>query len=385
MNIPSVPDMLRALIAAPSISSANPALDLSNRGVIELLATWAESAGFRVQVTEVPGFPGKFNLVATLGQGDGGLILAGHTDTVPYDEHRWQHDPFRLSLDDGRYYGLGTSDMKGFFALALDAASRVKAEDLKRPLILLATADEETSMCGARALTQSDVGQARYAVIGEPTGMRPVRQHKGIMMESIRLIGHSGHSSDPALGNNALEGMHAVIGALLDYRAELQNRYRDPAFAVPVPTLNLGHIHGGDNPNRICGECELQLDLRHLPGMTLDELRREIRERAAHIAKLRGLGCEFESLFPGIEAFQTPAASAIVRAAEALTGQPSQSVAFGTEGPFLNQYGIETLIFGPGNIEQAHQPDEYLLAGRIAPTVDHLGQLIERFCIATPG
>ncbi|MGF1644243.1 MAG: acetylornithine deacetylase [Thiotrichales bacterium] len=385
MNItPSVTDMLRGLIAAPSISSADPALDMSNRAVVELLATWLEPLGFNARVLEIAGFPGKYNLIATLGEGAGGLILAGHTDTVPYDANRWRHDPFKLTEDDRRFYGLGTADMKGFFALAIDAARQFNAREFTRPLILLATADEETSMSGARALIRSDVDRGRYAVIGEPTSLKPVRQHKGILMEAIRLIGQSGHSSDPRLGNSALEGMHEVMSALLEYRAELQARYRNDAFTVPVPTLNLGHIHGGDNPNRICGACELHLDLRHLPGMTIDQVRQGIRERASHVAARRHLEVEFEALFPGIEAFKTEAGSAIIQTAEALTGHRSSAVGFGTEGPFLNQYGIDTLILGPGNIDQAHQPDEYLTLESIPTMTGMLQQLIHRFCVAPP-
>ena len=157
--------------------------------------------------------------------------------------------------------------MKSFLALALEASRELAGRRPERTLILLATADEETSMAGARALVEPELPRARHAIIGEPTGLRPVRMHKGILMESIRLQGHSGHSSDPSLGNSALEAMHTVIGTLLSWRNELQKNFRDPLFAVPVPTLNLGHIHGGDNPNRICAECELHIDLRPLPGM----------------------------------------------------------------------------------------------------------------------
>lgn len=383
-SAPDLMEMLGRLIAAPSVSSVTPAHDQSNAGVIALLAAWAAGLGFRVEVGEVPGHPGKQNLVATLGRGPGGLVLAGHTDTVPYDEGRWRHDPFRLTEDSGRLYGLGTSDMKAFFALALEAARGLLDRPFTQPLVLLATADEESSMCGAIALAQAGRPLGRYAVIGEPTGLAPVRMHKGIMMEAVRLIGRSGHSSDPALGNSALEGMHAVLGALLEWRSELQGRHRDAAFAVPVPTLNLGHVHGGDNPNRICGDCELHLDLRPLPGMHLDELRAELRARVARVAAERGLAWETRPLFPGIEAVETPAASAIVRAAEELTGHRAGAVAFGTEAPYLKALGMDTVILGPGDIAQAHQPDEYLALERIPRTVELLQALIGRFCLGRP-
>jgi acetylornithine deacetylase len=380
---PAAPDlmtMLRELIATPSVSSVSPVFDQSNAGVIALLAGWLDGLGWRVEVQDVPGFAGKQNLVATLGQGAGGLVLAGHTDTVPYDAGRWRHDPFALTEEDGRLYGLGTSDMKGFFALAIEAARQFAGRRLAQPLVLLATADEESSMCGAIALAQAGRPLGRYAVIGEPTGLAPVRMHKGIMMEAVRLIGHSGHSSDPGLGRSALEGMHEVMSALLIWRADLQRHYRDPAFAVAVPTLNLGHIHGGDNPNRICGECELHLDLRPLPGMHLSDLRAAIRERVARVAEARGLAWETRPLFPGIEAIETAAASPIVRAAEALTGQPAGAVAFGTEAPYLRALGLDTVILGPGDIAQAHQPDEFLALERLPRTVELIGALIARFC-----
>jgi acetylornithine deacetylase len=378
---PSLRDMIKGLIETPSVSSVNPTFDMGNLAVIELLADWLEQLGFEVELQPLAGHNNKANLIARLGQGGEGLILAGHTDTVPYDEGKWRHDPFALTEEAGRLYGLGTCDMKAFLALAIEAARTYVNQPLQRPLVLLATADEESSMDGARLLAEEGQRLGRYCLIGEPTGMRPVRQHKGIMMEAVRLHGRSGHSSDPALGNSALEGMQEVMGAILELRAELQARYRNPAFGVPYPTLNLGHIHGGDNPNRICGECELQYDLRPLPGMDLQELRRTIEQRVERIAERRGLGVECVPLFQGVPAMETPAASLIVRVCEQLTGKAAGAVAFGTEGPYLNSMGIETVVLGPGDIDQAHQPDEFLALSRIEPTLTILDELIRRFCL----
>jgi len=379
---PNLVERLRRLVATPSVSSVSPEFDQSNAGVVALLAEWLEAMGFAVEVQELAGYPGKSNLVATLGSGPGGLVLAGHTDTVPYDDGRWRHPPFRLTEADGRLYGLGTSDMKAFFALAIEAIARIDVNRLQHPVILVATADEESSMAGARALVDARKPQAAHAVIGEPTGLRPVRMHKGIMMEAVRLIGRSGHSSDPSLGISALEGMHRAIGELLAWRAELQARYNNPLFAVPVPTLNLGHIHGGDNPNRICASCELHIDLRPLPGMDLDELRALMQQRLGEVLRDSGLILETRRLFEGTPAMETPADAPIVRAAERLTGYSAQAVAFATEGPYLNEIGMNTVVLGPGDIAQAHQPDEYLALERVAPTVDLLERLIGEFCCA---
>jgi acetylornithine deacetylase len=379
--VPPLREMLQRLIGAPSVSSVSPAFDQSNRDVIDLLAGWLDGLGFAVEVLPLTRQSGKTNLIATLGRGPGGLVLSGHTDTVPYDEGRWRYDPFRLTEADNRLYGLGTSDMKAFFALAIEAARHYRAETLQAPLVLLATADEESSMDGAKDLVALGRPRARYAVIGEPTGLRPVHMHKGIIMEAIHVYGQAGHSSDPRLGASALEGMHRVLGDLLAWRGELQASHNDPRFAVPVPTLNPGSIHGGDNPNRICSHCELHFDLRALPGMDLDALRHCLDERLSALLPGGALRVERRSLIDGTPPLYTPADSAIVRAAEKLTGHPAEAVAFCTEGPYLNALGMNSIILGPGDIDQAHQPDEYLALDRIEPTLALLHGLITRFCV----
>ncbi|MDC0662269.1 acetylornithine deacetylase [Marinobacter sp. SS21] len=378
---PGIRDMLTRLISLPSVSSASPAWDQSNEAVVQTLAEWLRPLGFKTELMPVPDSPGKFNLIATLGSGPGGLVLSGHTDTVPYDDKRWQSDPFTLTERDDRWYGLGTCDMKGFFALAIDAMRDLAGQPLKQPLILLATADEESSMNGARALAEAGRPKGRYAVIGEPTGLKPIRMHKGIMMERLVFQGQSGHSSNPALGRNALEGMHEAIGELLALRRQWQGRFQNPNFEVQVPTLNLGCIHGGDNPNRICGRCELHFDLRPLPGMQMDELRQAILDRLQPLARQRELQLEFSPLFDGVPPFETAADAELVRVCESLTGHRAEAVAFATEAPWLQQLGLETLVMGPGSIDQAHQPDEYLALSQVAPTVTVLRKLIQRFCL----
>ncbi|MES9858383.1 MAG: acetylornithine deacetylase [Sedimenticola sp.] len=381
MNLPSLISMIEQLIASPSVSSINSGWDQSNQGVIEHLSDWMESLGFTVEILPIPGQPGKSNLIASAGSGPHGLVLSGHTDTVPFDDNRWNSDPFKLTQQGDRLYGLGTSDMKAFFAIAIEALRDLDLKRLKQPLILLATADEESTMCGAQTLVDSHRKLGRHAVIGEPTGLRPVRMHKGISMETIRLIGRSGHSSNPALGVNAMEGMHEVIGEILAWRQKLQRDHKNPLFEVEVPTVNLGHIHGGDNPNRICAECELQIDIRPLPGMRLKDLREELRERISNRLKDSKLQLEMESPFSGIPAMETPLTAEIVNACEILTGHPAGAVAFGTEAPYLQQLGMETIVLGPGDIDQAHQPDEYLGLERIEPMVGIVRQLIKRFCL----
>jgi len=259
-TLPPTREMIAQLISTPSVSCVHADMDMSNRAVIDLLAEWSESRGFSAEVQAVD--EGKYNLIARAGSGSEGLVLSGHTDTVPCDPALWSSDPFAACEKDDRIYGLGSCDMKSFLALALEASNKVNFDKLKRPLTLVATADEETTMSGAKLIADNGKKLGRYCVIGEPTGLKPVRMHKGIAMEAIRLKGRSGHSSDPALGINALDGMHQALDELIAWRSDLQARYRNPLFAVEVPTeiLDSGHqirlqyvLDRLDRPLRVCG------------------------------------------------------------------------------------------------------------------------------------
>lgn len=382
MKTPDYIEMIEQLVACPSVSSINPEWDQSNHGVIQLLADWLQPLGFEVEIIQLSSNPDKYNLIATAGRGDDGLVLSGHTDTVPFDEGRWSQDPFQLTQRDGRLYGLGVSDMKGFFALVIEAIRDIDLNRVTQPLTILATADEESTMSGAKALVTKKRILGRHALIGEPTGLKPIRMHKGIAMETIRLLGRSGHSSDPRFGVSALEGMHQVMGEILRWRKELQQKHRNPMFQVEVPTLNLGRIHGGDSPNRICAKCELQIDLRPLPGMDLDELRGELSTRLHNLLRSSELKLEMESGFDGIPAMETPEDAAIVQIAEELSGEKSISASYATEGPYLHELGMDTIILGPGDIDQAHQPDEYLGLERIQPMIGILQGMVKRFCLS---
>ncbi|MNF64667.1 Acetylornithine deacetylase [compost metagenome] len=379
MPLPSLKQQFAELIALPSVSCTQAALDLPNRPLIERLAGWLSDLGFACEIQDIA--PGKCNLLATFGSGPGGLVLAGHSDTVPFDAALWKCDPLQLTERDDRWYGLGSCDMKGFFPLIIEAVRPLLDQPFRQPLLILATCDEESSMSGARALAEAGRPLGRAAVIGEPTGLKPIRLHKGVMMERIDIHGQSGHSSDPSLGRSALEAMHAAIGELLTLRGQWQREYNNPLFNVPQPTLNLGCIHGGDNPNRICGQCALEFDLRPLPGMDPEHLRAAIRGKLQPLAEQRGVRIDYGPLFPGVPPFEQAADSELVRLAERLTGTAAEAVAFGTEAPYLQQLGCETIVLGPGDIACAHQPDEYLDLSRIAPCVELLRGLIGHYCL----
>ena len=258
----------------------------------------------------------------------------------------------------------------------------VDFDKLKHPLTLVATADEETTMKGAKLIADNGKKLGRFCVIGEPTGLIPIRQHKGNLTMSVEFLGQSGHASDPSLGNNALEGMYQYMTGLFAYRDRIQHQYNDPAFTIPIPTMNLGHIHGGDNSNRICGACTLLIDIRFLPAMSFETLKADLEQMAAEVAEARGLGVTTQTFGEGMPAMDTDAASEIAQYLTHITGKKTASVAFGTEAPYFNAMQTETIVIGPGSINQAHQPDEFLPIAQIDPTIKMLEDLVERFCLS---
>ncbi|WP_432324033.1 acetylornithine deacetylase [Yersinia enterocolitica] len=389
MKLPPFIELYRALIATPSISATDSALDQSNEALINLLAGWFADLGFRVEIQPVPDTRHKFNLLASIGEnfvgkkssgeGSGGLLLAGHTDTVPYDEGRWTRDPFTLTEHDNKLYGLGTADMKGFFAFILDAVRDIDASTLSKPLYILATADEETTMAGARYFAASTQLRPDFAIIGEPTSLQPVRAHKGHISNAIRITGQSGHSSDPARGVNAIDLMHESITELMKLRTTLQERYNNPAFAIPYPTMNFGHINGGDAANRICACCELHMDIRPLPGLTLSDLDELMTEALAPVSARWPGRLSIDLLHPPIPGYECPTDHHMVGVIEELLGERTAVVNYCTEAPFIQQI-CPTLVLGPGSINQAHQPDEFIDMAFIEPTRELIGQLVDHFC-----
>ena len=382
--LPSAKSMLGTLIGEPSVSSRSSALDQSNIGVLNHLANWLHDINFDVEISSLPEEPAKANLIATyLPQGqhiDGGLILAGHSDTVPCDEKLWHSDPYSLSESDSRVHGLGACDMKGFFPMAIWAASHVVNTKLKKPLTIIATSDEESGMAGARFLADRGIPKAEVTLVGEPTELQPVISHKGAITLSITVQGSSGHSSNPDFGRNAIDSMHIVIQDLIEFRRSLATNYQTPGFDVSIPTLNLGCLQAGDSPNRICEHSELQIDLRLLPGMNADAIISDLKQQLYVIGDRLGTPINVHFLSPAIPAFESPENSQVAKLLETLSGKSSGKVAFGTEAPFYQDFSKETVVFGPGSISQAHQPDEYMELSYFSKTESILIRLIQHFC-----
>lgn len=379
MTIPSFLKMYHELIATPSISATNASLDHSNQFILEKIRDWCDALGLKTTLIPIPHCRNKFNLLASTGSGPGGLLLSGHSDTVSFDDEHWQKDPFKLTELDNRFYGLGTVDMKGFFAFVLDSLRDVDLRKLKKPLYILATADEETTMAGAIHFSKTTTIQPDCIIIGEPTSLIPIRAHKGHISNSIKIIGQSGHSSDPSKGLNAIEIMSKVIQQVLVLRDKLKQLYVHPGFAVSYPTVNLGHIHGGDAANRICGSCELVLDIRLLPGMAFEDVYDMLLVALRPVMQLWPNRIVMSLAHEPILGYECKAEHAHLAAIEQLTKVQSQTVNYCTEAPYFSKIA-PTIILGPGSIEQAHQADEYLAMDAIKPTLRLFKQLIHHFC-----
>lgn len=380
-TLPNFTQAISQLIAQPSISSSQASWDQSNEGVINLLAAWFETLGFTISIQAVPRTKGKFNMLAKLGSGTGGLLLSGHSDTVPFDENRWLSDPLKITDSDNKLFGLGSCDMKGFFAFILQVCQQIDFTLLKKPLYVLATADEETTMAGARFFANSNTIKPDVAVIGEPTNLVPVVMHKGHMSHKISIKGQAGHSSKPASGVNAIEIIYQVISELFKLRESLNLHYQNEAFDVQTPTINLGAIRGGDNANRICGHCELDIDMRALPGMKDEELVSWLSQALQPIAEKYPGRLTISELDPSSPSFQQTPDSELVLTAQTLSGHHCCAVNYATEAPFIQQLGCQTIVMGPGSIEQAHQPNEYLAHSEIKQTELLLTKLIQHYCL----
>ncbi|BCK04181.1 MULTISPECIES: acetylornithine deacetylase [Vibrio] len=377
MPLPSFLEVYEGLISTSSISSTDARWDEGNEQVIAKLADWLSALGFSIQIEQVA--PNKQNLIAKLGSGEGGLLLAGHSDTVPFDEGRWNYNPHALTQANNRFYGLGTADMKGFFAFIYEAVKNVDWSKQTKPLYVLATCDEETTMLGARHFTENAPFKPDYCIIGEPTSLVPIRAHKGHVANAIRVTGKSGHSSNPALGVNAIEIMHQVLFALMQLRDRLIKEYHHPGFEIPTPTLNLGHIHGGDSPNRICGCCELHYDVRPLPGISLDGLDNLMRDALREVQQKWPGRIELVPLHEPIPGYECAHDHPFIHGISEICEQEAQTVNYCTEAPFLQQI-CPTLVLGPGSIDQAHQPDEFLAFEFIDPTVRVLSRAMQKYC-----
>lgn len=317
----------------------------------------------------------KANLYARLGpEGDGGVMLSGHTDVVPVDGQPWSVSPFALTEKDKRYYGRGSADMKGFLACVLAAIPLFQAQRLRLPLHLAFSYDEEVGCLGVRSLV-SHLKAARdkpaMCIIGEPTDMQPVYGHKGKVAMRCRVRGHACHSAYAPQGVNAISYAARLINRL-ESLGDALAKMRDVRFDPPYSTLQVGTIRGGAALNIVPQRCEFDFEIRHLPGQPVEDTVSALRDYAAKelLPAMRDIAQESEisfiplSQYPGL---LTDAQSDFARWLAQWCGSDAFStVAFGTEGGLFDEAGIATLICGPGSMAQGHKPDEYVAIDQLA-------------------
>jgi len=330
----------------------------------------------------------KANLYATIGAADrGGIMLSGHTDVVPVDGQDWDSDPFTLRDEDDRLVGRGASDMKSFIAIVLAMVPDFIAARAATPIHLAFTYDEEVGCLGVRGLIDllaKRPVKPRCCIIGEPTLMRPVVSHKGKRSLRCHVHGHASHSALSHAGVNAVE----IAADLVSHIRRIARRKRDegpfdPGFMPPYTTVHTGTIAGGTALNIVPRECRFDFEIRHLPGDDPDRIEAELREHAASLLpEMRGVSAETGIVldaYNAIPALATPLDSEVVQLAQSLTGaNDAGKVSFGTEGGLYQQAGIPTVICGPGSIEQAHRPNEWIALDQVRQCEDFLRRLITR-------
>ena len=331
----------------------------------------------------------RFNLLARIGPDvAGGVLLSGHLDVVPADVTGWSHDPFTLCHRDGRLFGRGAVDMKGFIAMALAMVPDfvAQADRLSEPLYLAFTFDEEIGCLGAERIPAllKGLGIApRLAVIGEPTNMQPINGHKGGMELVTHIRGVAGHASRPANGVNAIHAAARLIGFIEDLAANYAaNPSPGSPFDPPCSTLSVGVVGGGEARNIIAGDCRLDWEIRALPGD--DPLRifglvtafidNELLPAMQVVDRTCTVTTEMLSNVPPLEAKPDCAAAALI--SRLWTNEAPKVVSFGTDGPYFQQAGMDVIVFGPGGMAQMHQPDEFITETAIDEGLVFLDRLL---------
>ena len=372
-------EILQRLIAYPTISAD------SNLQMIEFLADYLDHLGADVLLNHAPDGT-KANLFAKLGQGhENGILLSGHTDVVPVADQDWSHDPFDMVERDGRLYGRGTCDMKGFIAACLTKAQDYAKLPLKTPVYFAFTYDEETGCIGAQGLAKwlEDQGiTPRLAIIGEPTGMKAIEGHKGCCEYTTNFHGKAGHGSMPDIGVNAVEYALRYGTKLMEIAQNLKGRAPENGrFDPPWTTLNIGRIIGGHIHNVIPENCSMDWEFRPVQDADFSYVKNTIETYVSDILlpEMQGrdpnanITTEIVGEVVGLEPTDQNEARDIVLE---LTGQNHADVVpFGTEAGIFAGLGMSVVVCGPGSIEQAHKPDEFIALSQLDACLSFLTKL----------
>jgi acetylornithine deacetylase len=374
-----VDKILNDLVAIDSVSSR------SNTEIISYLAARCEATGLAVKRFDQIDDAGieKTNLVALTGADFSNnlaieLALVGHTDTVPHDP-TWT-EALQLTAKDGKLFGRGACDTKAFIAATLAAIESIDLSQLRKPLALVFTADEEIGCLGAKRLAEARPFAAQYAIVGEPTSLQPMRAGKGYCLAEITVRGREAHSAYPGLGASAIFRAAHLIERIERIAEELKSDQRE-GFDPPYTTVNVGIIKGGSAKNVVAGECHFTLEWRPVPGQKSDHVlnlvKRAVEDPQQHDSDFV---CEIDAARAD-ESFETRADSPVAQFLEHASGNASGTVAFGTEAPSMIALGAEAVVFGPGDIRVAHRTGEFVPIDQLNACVNILRQAIERFCM----
>lgn len=379
--MPSSRDILARLIAFDTVSRN------SNLALIKYIQDYLAGLGVDSELFfDEAG--GKANLFATLGPRDrGGVCLSGHTDVVPVDGQNWSVPPFELTENDGRLYGRGTADMKGYIACVLAAVPAFLAQPLRVPLHLAFSYDEEVGCLGVRSLL-ADLARREHkpiaCIIGEPTELKPVLGHKGKLAMRCQVHGAACHSAYAPQGVNAIEYAAKLINRLGEIGTRLAAPERhDPRFDPPYSTVQTGMIGGGRALNIVPAECQFDFEVRALPSDDPQQVAEQLRDYAETelLPKMRAVKAEADIRFSELSAYPalaTDPQSEVAQLLARLSGSDEFStVAFGTEGGLFDQAGIPTVVCGPGSMDQGHKPDEFVSVEQLAACDGMLGRLVE--------
>ncbi|MGO4406287.1 acetylornithine deacetylase [Bosea sp. RAF48] len=372
-------EILKALIRFPSV------VGQSNAAIAGWVVQYLGDFGIEAQL--LPGPEGdRANLFATIGPRDvAGLVLSGHMDVVPAQEPQWSADPFQLRAEGDKLFGRGTSDMKGFLAAVLAIVPALVALKSARPIHLAFSYDEEAGCRGVPHLIArlpSLCAMPAAAVIGEPSGLRPILAHKGKAAARAEIHGRSGHSSRPDLGLNAIHAMGRVIAAADKAASKLSDGPLDPVFEPPYSTIQIGTIRGGDALNIIPESCIVEIEARAIAGASPAALLEPVRQ-ALEALRAEGFGTSWQPI-AGYPALSLPSDAPIARLMTRITGEaPLAAVSYGTEAGLYQAAGIDAIICGPGDIARAHKPDEYITRRELAACVGMLERLCAQFAQET--
>ncbi len=366
--------LLSQLVAIDSTSTR------PNAGIVDLLERRLTSLGFaceRLTYVDSAGVE-KANLVATSGPGPAELALVGHSDCVPFDP-AWS-EALTLTERGGSLYGRGACDTKAFIAAALTAAERTKGR-LHKPLALVFTADEELGCVGAKKLVERQALQAKRAIVGEPTSLRPIRANKGYCLAEVEVRGKEGHSAYPDTGASAIFRAARLLAKLEHYsKTALRARDLDATFVPPFSTLNVGMMSGGKAKNVIPGVAQFTLEWRPMPGQATEVVLREVERLIAEATQEEPAFSATITPLRLDRGFATPADADVVQCLARLSGRTPDTVAFGTEGPQLAALGAVPVVFGPGDITVAHQTGEHVPKDEFFRAAAILEAAVVQFC-----